>query len=288
MLHYILLLIAISSVVDAFSTVIYGPSQRELLFLTSKIAAREGIDASCICAPGTEGLARKLMYGKDYSEKEIDEAGRAKPISTGDDMQESLKKANSLCLICYDQPIEVKALQVLLDAAGEDLSKIVLLSKMGVSKAKGGFFGGGDSKLLESESAIRTLCESKNLDLSIVRAGILKGGGPGREGNDIGLDGCYYNTLIDVVEASVTMAHDKFALGVHASKGDTIELPNMLAQMGSKSSFEPSPYDTNRAAATSAIVASLLYPEPIEFSVSTEKAEEPPSMEEWKGILASL
>jgi hypothetical protein len=288
MLSLIVFVLAFSDFANGLSTVVFGPESRELLLLTSKIAAREGIETSYISASGSETLSRRLMYGPDYSEEGKDEPGKAKPVSSGEDIQECLEKANSICLICHDNAIEEKTVNTLIDSAGEDLSKVVLLSKMGASTAKGGFFGGGDSKLSEGENAIRELCKSKNLDLSIVRAGILKGGGPGRDGNGFGLDSCYYNTLIDIVEASVTMAHDKFTLGADVTQGDTIALPNMFAQMGLKSSFEASPYDTNRIVVSGAVVAAIRHENPVEFSVSAERAEEAPSMEAWTEILGNL
>jgi len=279
------------------STVVYGPASQELVYLTAKVVAREGIDAAYVCASGSETVARKLMYGTDYSEQGVDEVGNANPVVSGEDIQEALQKCNSICLIGYDTPIEEKYLNTLVDSAGENLSKIVLLSKMGVSKAENkgsGFFGGGggDSQLWGSENRVRSLCESKNIHLSIVRAGILKGGGAGRVENnvDIGLNKSYYDTLLDIVEAQVTMSHDKFTLGADISKGDGIELPNMFVQMGSKSTFEASPNDTNRAVLANVIAASLLLEQnkPVEFSVSSEKAEKIPSLESLLKNLQSL
>jgi hypothetical protein len=178
----------------------------------------------------------------------------------------------------------------LLNSAGENLSKVVLLSKIGVSQAKGGGFfggGGGNGKLLQSETTLRELCKAKNLDLSIVRAGILKGGGPGENDNDFGLAPCYYNTLLDIVEASVTMAHDKYTLGLDCRPGDTIQMPNIIAQMSSKSSFEACPYDTNRIVVAGGLVAAALSDAPVEVTVSAAKGREPPTLEAWTKAFAS-
>jgi hypothetical protein len=284
---------------SSLSTVVYGPQSKELLLLTAKLAAREGIDTSLICASGTEIGCRRLMYGVEYADQEQDEDGKAKPVSGGEAMQDALTNADSIIFIGYDNPIDEKAAKTLMNAAGDNLEKVVLLSKMGVTQGGGGFFGGGggDAKLLQSETILRDLCRQRDntIDLSIVRAGhILKGGGPGKEGNDFGLDKSYYNTLFDVVEASVTMAHDRYTLGALCTAGDTIETPNMIAKMGTTPSFEPYPYDTNRIIATSAIVATILHDNiknkgrPLEFSVGTEKGEAPPTREEWEEILSTL
>ena len=184
-----------------------------MLLLTAKLASRQGFDATAICESGAQPLCRRFMYGTDYEETGVDDDDKAKPISDPNDIEEALQKCNSIFFIAYDNPVDAKSVDTLIETAGENLSKIILLSKMGVTKSKGGFFGGGgDTALLESEKYLRSVCDSKNIDLSIVRAGNLKGGGPGLTGNDFGLNEVYYNTLVDVVGASVTMAHDKYTL----------------------------------------------------------------------------
>jgi hypothetical protein len=286
---YVGFLLLVCSSVDGLSTVVYGPQSRELLLLTSKLAARENVETFTVCAPGTEIGCRRLMYGKDYADAGIDEEGNAKPISDGGEMQSALQKATCLTLVGYDEPVEGSAVVTLLESSGPDLSKIVLLSKMGITRAKGGFLGGGkDVQLLESEKAIRQICTEKNLKFSIVRAGSLKGGGPGTDGNDYGLSTMYYNSLIDSVEASVTMAHDRFTLGAECVKGDPVDFPNMLTLMTTKSSFDPSPFETNRIVAAGAAVAALLAEEPVEFTVSSAKGMELMSMDDWLGVLAKL
>ena len=275
--------------VYCLTTVVYGPQSRELLLLTSKIAAREQIATYTICAPGTEVGCRRLMYGADYAAAGVDAPGKAKPISDGEEMVLALQKATCLTLIGYDDHVESSAVNTLLASAGPDLRKVVLVSKMGVTKAKGGFLGGGkDLKLLESENSIRQICEQNQLNLSIVRAGALKGGGPGETGSDLGLSSAYYNSLFDSVEASVTMAHDKYTLGVDCVRGDPYELPNMFSLMAQKSSFEPIHFETNRIVAASAVVAALLADKPLEFSVSSAKGTQLLSMVEWMDVLGTL
>jgi hypothetical protein len=292
-----------SSSSSSRSTVLYGPAARELLLLTAKLAAREGLEAACVCSPGTEESCRRLMYGdgsivrsttttNDDDDNKDNSTIRARPVSTGEEIAAALQAAQSIIFVGYDQPIDEKSYNTLLNSAGENLSKVVLLSKIGVSQATkgGGFFGGGgggNGKLLQSETMLRELCKSKNLGLSIVRAGILKGGGPGENDNDFGLAPCYYNTLLDIVEASVTMAHDKYTLGLDCRPGDTIQMPNIIAQMSSKSSFEACPYDTNRIVVAGGLVAAALSDAPVEVTVSAAKGREPPTLEAWTKAFAS-
>ena len=283
-----ILLVALLPVAFALSTVVFGPQSRELLLLTAKLAAREGISTSCICSEGTEAGCRRLMYGSSYADDGVDDHDKAKPISAASDIGTALATCESLTLINYDAPVEESLWKTLIQNTGPQLSKIVVLSKMGVTRAKGGFFGGVDKKLLDAEMCIRTTCAEKNLPLTIVRAGILKGGGPGKDGNDLGMDKVYYNTLFDIVEASVSMAHDKFTVGAEVEQGDAIDLPNAISQMATKSSFEPRRGETNRIVAAGATVAALLQDKPMEISVSSTKSEQLPTMKEWNQMLSTM
>jgi hypothetical protein len=95
------------------------------------------------------------MYGPDYAAGDKDEQpGMVKPLSDGQYyIQDALEKADHMVMICYENPIEDKAVTTLLNAAGPNLSKIALLTKMGVTKAKGGVLGGSDDiKLVDCEN----------------------------------------------------------------------------------------------------------------------------------------
>ena len=266
----------------------YGPAAKALVLLTSKLAAKEGEESYCIVSRTQEPVGRKLMYGKRDEYDDSDPEIKAVPISSGGDMQDALAKAQTLFLISYDKPIEESALTTLLDNAGSDLSKVILLSKMGATAGVGGFFGGG-SKLADAESNIRVQCKEKNLDLSIVRAGQLKGGGPGEpNSNDFGLSVAYYNQLFELSEASCTMSHDRFTLGVDCSKGDSVDMPNPLTLFGTKTSFDAYPYDTNRINAAMACVMAAKHDKPVELSVGAAKSEAPPSAKEWSNIMTKM
>jgi hypothetical protein len=260
-----------------------------MVLLVSKLASREQIETFAICAPGTEVGCRRLMYGAYYTEQDVERAEYAKAVSNGDEILAGLQRATSLVLISHQEPVEASALQTLLVSSGPDLEKVVLLSKIGVSKEVRNFWSGpNDLKWSESEREIRQICQERKLVLSIVRAGTLKGGGPGGGGNDFGLSQSYYNTLFDSVEASVTMAHDKYTLGVECFLGDPVEMPNFLTQFSLRSSFEPAIFETNRIVAASAVVASMLHDSSVEFTVSSAKGTKPPTIQDWRTILESV
>jgi len=125
------------------------------MLLTSKLAAKDGYESFCICAPGQESKSRQLMYGFDDENKndsatmdtntdadndtsssgdeqqQRNQRRRAIPVSSAVDIQNVLTKANVLILVSYNQPIKEKALNTLLKSAGNDyLSKIVLILKL--------------------------------------------------------------------------------------------------------------------------------------------------------------
>ena len=289
-------LAAIAGLAEAFGTsVVYGPVS-ELVLLTSKLAAKEGEESFCIVSPGSERTSRKFMYGKkddDDDDKENEKDGDdkifASVISSADDMQNALSKASTLFLMCYDNPIEEKSLSTLINVAGPDLSKVVMLSKMGATASGGGGFFGGGNKLLDSETTVRSVCKSKNLQFSVVRAGVLKGGGPGDpDWLDYGLHKTYYNNLFEFSEAACTMAHDRFSLGVDCTAGDTVKMPNAIMLLGMKAEFDAAPYDTNRINAAMACVMAAKHDKPVEFSIGCAKAEKPPSKEEWEEIMTKM
>lgn len=274
------------------STFVYGPQSRELLLLTAKIAAHEGIETSFVCASGTETGCRNLMYGSEYAAADQDEPGKARPISQPEDMQKALETTESLILIGHDNPIDEKTINTFLSLTGSNLSKVILLSKIGVTRAKGGFLGsGGDEVMLkECEQFLGQVCKNRNLSFSIVRAGLLKGGGPGQDFKyaDLTLDRTYYNTILDIVESRTAEFHDKFTLGAECLKGDPLDIPNVISQISSKSSFEPAPGETNRVVAAAACVAASTYEDSIDVTISTAKSQDLPTMEDFQSMFSSL
>ena len=283
------------------STVVYGPQSRELLLLVAKLAAHQGLTAHCICAPGTEDGCRRLMYGTDYADAGLDAKGNAVPISDPEAMSSALAGAESLVLVATDEPVDGATLETFLKyTTPELLQKIVLVSKMGVTRSGGGGFfgGGGNAQLWASEQDLAQIAKDRHLDFSIVRAGLLKGGGPAVDKDqglplheETALNKAYYTTILDVVDYKVTLAHDTFSLGADATSvvlGDPHSMPNVVTQLGTKASFEPGPTDTNRIVVAAAAVAALSQPSSLEISVGTAAGQELPTPAEWATLLESI
>jgi len=279
-------------------TLVYGPGSLEVRLLTAKLAAKQGGDAAVFA--GEERTFqkdwRRLMYGKDYADAGMDAPGCARVLGTTEELGECLSKAEALVLVCDDKPLPEGIANTLFNNCGDDLKRIVMLSKIGVSRAKppGPFgIGGEDAAIQASEKEVRQMSESRGVDMSIVRVGTLKGGGPGNEtagaDQEVGLNIAYYNTLFQLDEYMCTSAYDKYTLGVKISKGDPIDMANPLLKAARKSDFDPYDDDSSRVIAASAVVHALRHPSAVELTVSAEKGEEgPPSPEEWEAAFNAL
>ena len=195
------------------STLVYGPGSVELRLIAAKLAARAGIEASLYVddEDGRQATQCRIwLYGKEYAASGVDVAGNAKILGTIDELGGTLATTSSLCLVCDSEPLVDGQFKTLLSNSPE-LQRIVLISKMGVTRAKSGPFGlGGDAALLENEKTIRQLAAQRGVDMSVVRVGILKGGGPGEtqaegeavSGVEVGLAKPYYDGLLDLCAAT--------------------------------------------------------------------------------------
>ena len=278
-------------------TLIYGPGSLELRLLTAKLAAKQGGEASVFAGDERSFQKdwRRLMYGKAYADAGIDAEGCARVLGSTGELGDCLASAQALVLVCDNKPLPEGIADTLFRNTGDDLKRIVMVSKMGITRAKpaGPFgIGGEDATIQASEAEVRKLSEARGVDVSIVRVGTLKGGGPGNETaaaeQQVGLDIAYYNTLIQLDEYMCTAAYDKYTLGVELSKGDPIDLANPLLRAARKSDFSPFPDESSRVIAASAVVQALRHPSAVELSVSSAKGETAPSPEEWEAAFNAL
>ena len=281
--------------------VVFGPGSLELRLLTAKLAARAGYASSIYAGSEQQGMDkrfRRLMYGK---EAESDAQGNARIIVDLEDLGSCLSTAEALVCVCDSQPLAEDALLTLLNNTPK-CSRIVLISKMGVTRATAGFMGLGseDVAILQGEQAMRKEATARGIGLSVVRVGTLKGGGPGgnaaiagSEGTlpddeALGLTKVFYDGLAELDVYLTTSAYDKFTLGAKLVKGDPVDLPNPIMRAARKSSFEPSDDETNRIVAATAVVKAIDLGRDVEFSVSSAKAEAMPTNDDWEIMLADM
>ena len=203
-------------------TLVFGAGSQELRLITAKLAARAGHEVAVFGDESSAQPWRRLMYGKAYAEAGLDEKDRAAVLTDTDELGEWLSQTQALLLVCDSTPLADGACTTLLKNA-PNIQKLVLMSKMGVTRAKppGPFgIGGEDAALLANEKEIAKQAASRGLPLSVVRVGTLKGGGPGggqtetKEGDDeLGLAKAYYDGLAELETYLVCQSCERILSG---------------------------------------------------------------------------
>ena len=139
------------------------------------------------------------MYGKEYASANVDAEGNGKVLTTIEQLGAGLKAAEALAIVCDTEPLPENIASTLINEAGDKLSRVVLVSRMGITRAKpaGPFgFGGGDAALQATEKTLAEVTKANGVGLSIICVGTLKGGGPGNEA--VGLSKAYDDGIGDL------------------------------------------------------------------------------------------
>ena len=124
--------------------VIFGPGSLELRLITAKLAARAGFEAALISAEGTERGWLRQMYGAGADDTLPPSS--AKLLVGAEQIGAALKRAEALCVVCDAAAIPGASLDAAL-AAAPALARVVLVSQMGVTRAKpAGPFGLGGAE----------------------------------------------------------------------------------------------------------------------------------------------
>ena len=303
----------------AFNIVIAGAgggnAALEVQLIAGKLASSSSLsgeanDACHILFPNDQALKRRsqyLMHGKGNEEGETATATTRGPflISTANEIGDALATADGLIVACDADhaAMEPSRIDIFLNNA-PNLKHVALLSQMG-----------GIFKALESH--VKRMCADKDIDCSIVRAGIFKGGGPGEklqpdedderavvaQEEEFGLNRYYYDTIIELSKAQNTMAFDRFTLGAKVTAGDPFSQPNMFQKMAQHQSFDPADTDTGRSAAAAALLylakeqytisrdnddeGSRLAAPLVDVTLTTAKSSTPPTQEEWRERFAT-
>ena len=112
-------------------------------------------------------------YGKD-APRDDDAPGRAQLAIGSGRIGAALSEAQALCIICDAAALPEEAMASALEAAPL-LRRVVLLSKMGVSRATGGFMGMGSAELAlkQGEERLALALAARGCELSVVRVGTI-------------------------------------------------------------------------------------------------------------------
>jgi len=288
--------------------VVLGPGSLDLRLLTAKLAARSGFKTSLFSPSGeVQGIWMEQMYGNDAeagktSIEDSTDPLRAAMVADMPAREEALATAEALAVISDGIGMPEGTLTSLFSKAPQ-LKRIVLLSKMGVTRASKSSipFASNDAfEQLEAEKRLRAACASAGIGLSIVRVGTLKGGGAGRtfkngvgrpdDAQDVGLSSEYYNNVMDIDTLKVTKTYDSLTLGAKLTTGDPFDAPAQLdiKKQLNRGSADPQDDETSRVVACAAVVAALRHEVPLEFTVSSAKSETMPTSDEFEALLNNL
>ena len=275
--------------------VLFGPGSNEVKLITAKLAARAGFSASYICGAGEEQTARALLYGKDYANAGVDEPGNVQLVVTSEQISAALNECAALVVVADNSPVTATAVPLLVDNAPK-LERVALLSKCGTTRATAGFLGlgKGDVEIREGEERLAAALKARDVPLSVVRVGALKGGGPGAveggsvvDGVDKGLAKYYYDTLYELETAMTTQSYDKFTNGAALAAGDAVDPRPPPLQMATRGSFDAREDEASRVVAANCLLAALRQPAATEVTLSAAKAPEPPTDAEWDALFAA-
>lgn len=269
-----------------------GTGGLEVQLIAAKLAIKSG-DTCSIIGPSDSNYVKKciaLMYGQKVA---ADNNAITMPefVSDGDDIGDSLAKADNVIIVCEDKAFDNNFIDILLSNAPK-AGHLALLSRHG-------------GKLESMENSVRNKCkqlstkpnveaDARDVAFSVVRAGILVGGGPGGDvegvqgGEEWGLSKHFYDTKLELSEAMNIMAMDKFTMGVKVTPGDPFKGPNFFSKVVSGNSFEARDGDTSRTAAAQALLAAVRRRGDnagIDVSISTQKGTKPPTVKEWNDLL---
>jgi len=256
------------SAAEGFNLVLTGPGALEVNLIAGKLAERAGDTCSIISPKDDKYIerCRALMYGKEEQRPE-----GPRFVSTGEEIGDALEDAEGIIIACERDPMDNDTVDILLRNAPR-VRHICLLTQMG-------------NGLLSAEESLRGKCKDGDILLSVVRAGTLRGGGPGgTEGVEHGLNEYFDNTIKDFLEARSSMGFDKFTLGAKVTPGNPFSTPGRNPWMSS--SFEPSDTTTSRITAAQAMLAAIKKDNPVDISLSSEKGTVPLKQDEWDALLS--
>ena len=295
--RFLALFAACEALAPGAGVFVLGPGAREVQLIAAKTAANAGYRSACLCGKespkqrlnkvtGTRNIQRALMYGRAYAEEGADAEGRVRLVSTPDEIGDELAICEGLIVCTEDAPMPRARLAGALNNAPK-CAHVALLSRMGAEGA-----------LRAGEDDARAECDARGIAFSVVRAGVLRGGGPGADvdgdGNapgaleSVALDRFYYDTLAKLEEYFATTSFDKILQGAAVCDGDAYAYPNAMQRAMRVDTFEPSDTDTPRTAVAGALVAAAGRTAGIELTVSSGKAKTPPSLDEWAAVLDEL
>lgn len=251
---------------------ILGPGNKPVQLIAAKVAADAGYKTN-VLIDNIDGLnqARVMTYGRVYARNMNDPVDKPQFIVGGESLGTALATSEGL-IVCSDGQ-EVKSLVESAIKGSPKLKRVTLLSRN----------GGSSGAMADSELALKAAAEAAGAEWSIVRVGLVKGGGPGNvaRGDSIGLDEYFYNTNPEINSFQKDKFADQYLLGAKLKPGDTVANNPFQMIFASQATSVAAEGSVNRNIAARVLVQSLFQPgcANADFSVDSTRGLAVPTQE---------
>lgn len=280
-------------------------------YLTAKLASKAGYKTWMLYPPSELDTIKKLMQ---TANEELPENLEFLSIEDGELVQDKIKNTNAL-IFAADDPdngvVDSSIIQFMINEATmstKSLKRVCILSR-NLNGSGLGFFSkaakatansevwSGDEKLIKMykkfenqiNEAVKKEC-SEETDVSVVRAGTLKGGACGDAAQDDYFPQYLSPYFYEVTKKDIItwqLLFDCNVRGVKLFQGDSMQGPGGKAILTANSS-EACEGDSSRCAVAEALVRSMKLEKGVEFAVGTTEGRIPPTENEWEKMLVNI
>jgi hypothetical protein len=253
---------------------ILGPGNKPVQLIAAKVAADAGYKTN-ILIDSVEGLtqARVMAYGRVYARNMNDPADKPQFVVGGESLGTALAQSEGL-VVCP----EGNDMSALVESAIKgcpNLKRVTMLSTQ----------GGSSGAMASTEESLKKAAEASGAEWSIVRVGLVKGGGPGNveRGDAIGLDPYFYDTNPEINSFQKDKFADQYLLGAKLRPGDSVRINPFQAIFASQATSVAADGSVNRNIAARALVQSLSQEKAAnaDFSVDSTRGLAVPTQESW-------
>ena len=274
---------AVAVVAPPARLVVVGPGNPAVQLITAKKAKSMGYGVTHFIRSDLEYRYNALMYGNEW--KAVPSEDRVEHSFANTRMGSALAAADALVLCAEGGGASFA--NTINFARG--VQRIVLLSAIGGSKGIGGNLGEAEA-ISTCEREVASCAAAAGIELSIVRVGVLKGGGAPADACYAALDAAAYYATLQVggyptPDNKCTKEYDKYTLGATCTAGDAIAPRNAMLRSGTRTSHSPAADEISRVNVAAALLACLRSPAPLELSLSAADGSVPPSDEQWDEML---
>lgn len=252
---------------------VLGPGNKQVQLIAAKLATKAGYKATVVL-DGEDQLnnARSLCYGRLYARNGADEKDKVQFAVGGEAIGAALGSSEGLIVVAAGSAPSPVLIERALAAGKGKIKRVSLMSVHG-------------TKLSDAEAKLKAAAEANGAEWSVVRVGLLRGGGPGKveRGDDFGLSQYFYDTNPELNSFQKDKFSDRYLLGASLTKGDGVEM-NVFKYALAQNAFSViTEGNTNRIAAANCLLQSLVQPSCAnqDFGVTAVRGLDLPTQNQW-------